>query len=71
MLSKKDIKGWNALDEAAVRAGGYLAKPKRPLVIDYDYRAISNYCREKGISNEDLTEEEMKQFKYAEPLVYG
>ncbi|MDR0324786.1 MAG: hypothetical protein LBI19_01655 [Oscillospiraceae bacterium] len=71
MLSEKDIRGWNALDEAAERAGGYLAKPKRPLVIDYDYRAISNYCRERGISNEDLTEDELKQFEYNPPLVYG
>ena len=70
-MSEKDRNGWNALDEAAVRAEGYLAKPKCPLVIDYDYRAISNYCREKGINNEDLTENELKQFEYAEPLVYG
>jgi hypothetical protein len=71
MLSEKDIRGWNALDEAAERAGGYLAKPKRPLIIEYDYRAISNYCRERGISNKDLTEEELKLFEYAEPLVYN
>jgi carbamoylphosphate synthase small subunit len=71
MLNKEDIRGWNALDEAAERAGGYLAKPKRPLIIEYDYRAMTKYCREKGIAKADLTEEELKLFEYAEPLVYN
>jgi len=71
MLSKADIDGWNAIDEEAVRAGGYLAPPKRPLIIEFDYRAMSNYCREKGVSKMDLTEEELKKFEYAEPLVYA
>ncbi|MCL2165290.1 MAG: hypothetical protein FWH55_13105 [Oscillospiraceae bacterium] len=42
--------GWNALDEAAEKAGGYLAKPKRPLVIEYDYLSMTNYCLKNGIS---------------------
>jgi hypothetical protein len=71
MLSEKTIRGWNALDEAAERAGGYLAKPKRPLIIEYDYRAMTKYCKEKGISKMDLSEEELKLFEYDEPLVYG
>ena len=70
MLSKDILKGWDALDEAAEKAGGYLAKPKRPLVIEYDYRAMSKYCREKGIAKMDLTEDELKLFEYAEPLIY-
>ena len=71
MLSENEKRGWDALDEAAVRAGGYLAKPVRPLIIEYDYRAMTKYCREKGISKMDLTEEELKRFEYAEPLVYA
>jgi hypothetical protein len=71
MLNETQKRGWDALDEAAARAGGYLAKPKRPLVIEYDYRAMTKYCREKGISKMDLTDEELKQFEYAEPLVYA
>ena len=71
MLNDKQKRGWDALDEVAVRAGGYLARPKRPLVIEYDYRAMTKYCREKGISKMDLTESELKQFEYAEPLVYS
>ena len=71
MLNEAKKRGWDALDEAAVRAGGYLANPKRPLLIEYDYRAMTKYCREKGIAKTDLTEDELKQFEYAEPLVYG
>ena len=70
MLSEKEKRGWDALDEAAMKAGGYLAKPKRPLIIEYDYRAMTVYCREKGISKTDLTEDELKMFEYKEPLVY-
>ena len=70
MLNNTQKRGWDAIDEAAVRAGGYLANPKRPLVIEYDYRAMGKYCREKGISKMDLNEEELKLFEYAEPLIY-
>ena len=71
MLSKADIDGWNAIDEEAVRAGGYLATPKRPLIIEYDYRAMSRYCTQKGINPMDMTEDELKKFEYTEPLVYA
>jgi len=71
MLSKVEKSNWDAIDEAAERAGGYLAKPKRPLVIEYDYRAMTKYCAEKNISKMDLTEAELKMFEYEEPLVYA
>jgi hypothetical protein len=45
MLSKEEKRGWDAIDEEAVEAGGYLAKPKRPLIIEYDYRAMTTYCK--------------------------
>ena len=70
MLTEAEKAGWDALDEAALQAGGYLATPKRPLIVDYDYRAMAKYRVEKGISSEDLTDEEINMFKYAEPLVY-
>jgi len=66
----KQTKNWDALDNAAVKAGGYLALPKRPLIIDYDYRAMSRYCREKGVSKMDLSKEELRLFEYSEPLIY-
>jgi len=43
MLSDFEKYGWDAIDEAAERAGGYLVKPKRPLVIEYDYMAMTDY----------------------------
>jgi hypothetical protein len=70
MLTDAEKKGWDDLDEAAARAGGYLAWPNRPLIIEADYRAMSNYCRERGIKPTDLTEEEYAMFLYDEPLVY-
>jgi len=70
MLNDKEKLGWDVIDEIAVISGGYLAKPKRPLVIEYDYRAMTEYCREKGISKMDLTEAELGLFLYTEPLVY-
>jgi hypothetical protein len=69
-LTEKEKRGWDALDEAAKRAGGYLAPPKRPLVVDADYRAMSKYCTERGIDPMDLTEEEHAMFLYDKPLVY-
>ena len=71
MLSETEIRGWDALDEAALRAGGYLATPKRPLVIEHDYRAMSKYCTEKGIDPIDLTDNEQKMFEYPKPLIYS
>lgn len=71
MLNNIELSRWDALDEAAVKAGGYLATPKRPLVIEHDYRAMSSYCTEKGIDPIDLTDDEIKQFEYAKPLVYA
>jgi len=71
MFSEKDKRGWDAIDDAAVQAGGYLAKPVRPLVIEYDYKAMNRYCQEKRIPKMDLTEEELKMFEYPEPLIYA
>jgi len=70
MLNNIQKRGWDKIDEAAIRAGGYLANPKRPLMLEYDYRAMTKYCREKGVSKMALTENELKQFEYAEPLIY-
>jgi len=70
MLSETEKRGWNALDDAAVRAGGYLSKPKRPLIVEYDYHAMSIYCLEKGLTKMDLSEDDLKMFEYTKPLVY-
>jgi len=59
------------LDEAAEEAGGYVAyTPGKKFVMDYDYRELSNYCREKGVEPMDLPEDELKMFEINPPLVY-
>jgi len=38
------------------RAGGYVDYvPGRPFIIDADYRAMLEYCKEKGINHEKQT----------------
>ena len=55
------------LDEAAEKAGGYVDfVPGRSLIIEADYRAMSNYCRKKGIKPMELTEEEYRMFLFPE-----
>ena len=57
------------LDEAAANAGGYVDyNPGSPVILDYDYRAMSDYCRKKGIKPIDLSENERMQFEYNPPL---
>ncbi|MDR2572275.1 MAG: hypothetical protein LBD23_18530, partial [Oscillospiraceae bacterium] len=60
------------VDEAATKAGGYVDyTPGEPVIIDCDYRALSDYCRSKGIKPLDLPDEERKQFEIDPPLVYS
>ena len=66
-----DEKDELSLDAAAEDAGGYVDFVfGRPLVIETDYRALSNYCRERGVRPSDLTEDEYRVFLYNEPLIY-
>jgi len=59
------------LDEAAEKAGGYVDyAPGKLLIIDYDYRAMSDYCRAKGVKPLDLHDEERKLFEFDPPLVF-
>ena len=59
------------LDEAAHEAGGYVSyTPGKKLIMDYDYRELSNYCRKKGVEPMDLPENELDMFKIDPPLIY-
>ncbi|MCL2201811.1 MAG: hypothetical protein FWB75_07575 [Oscillospiraceae bacterium] len=71
MLTENEKQGWRELDSKAQLAGGYVTAPKRPLVIEYDYRAMTSYCKKKGVSKMDLTESELSMFEYAEPFIYS
>jgi len=51
------------LDDAAAKAGGYVEyHPGKKIVIDYDYRAAIDYCRESGIKTTDMSDEEWEMF---------
>ena len=60
-MSEEDIKKMDALDEAAEKAGGYVA-PITDEKVHYDYRKIAKYCKEKGIEPIDMTIRELNQF---------
>jgi hypothetical protein len=71
MLDKEYWEAWNKLDELAEKHGGYVDyDPNKPHVVDADYRAMSKYCRERGISSFDLTDEEYAMFAYDPPIIY-
>ena len=40
------------------------------MVVEADYRAMSKYCVKRGITSDELTDEEYSMFLYDEPLVY-
>jgi len=66
-----DIYNGVTLDEAAYRYGGYVAYyPGKKLIMAYDLRELSRYCREKGVEPIDLSEDELKVFEINPPLVY-
>ena len=71
MLTEIDIKKLGCLDEAAEHTGGYVAVPRHPHIVDYDYRAMSKYAKSKGLKSIELTEEEQDMFKFDPPLIYG
>ena len=59
------------LDDAASKAGGYVAyTPGKKLIMDYDFRELSRYCREKGVEPIDLPADELRLFEINPPLVY-
>jgi hypothetical protein len=72
MLTEADRRGWNAIDEVVERSGGsYVAYyPGKKTTLEYDYRAMTKYCSEKGVSKMDLTEAELKLFEFDPPLAY-
>jgi len=67
-----DLTREQTIDEVAEEAGGYVRYiPGVPLVVEADYRAMSRYCIERGISSDELTDEEYSMFLYNEPLIYS
>ena len=60
-MSEIERKKMIALDEAAEKAGGFTSLI-RSEDIHYDYRAISEYCKKKGIEPIDMTIRELNTF---------
>ena len=60
-----------SLDDAAAKAGGYVHYyPGKTFTLEYDFAAISRYCRKNGKKKADMTEDEWKMFEFDPPLVY-
>lgn len=60
-MSEIELRKMRALDEAAEKAGGFVA-PLDDKTIHYDYRKINEYCKKKGIEPIDLTIRELNRF---------
>jgi len=72
MWSDKERKAIEEFEEAVEKAGGYVDYvPGRPTIFDADYRAMLEYCLQKGISSIDLTDEEFAMFEYDSPFVFS
>lgn len=50
------------LDDVASEAGGFVLNSESESRPHYNYRAISNYCKEKGIEPLDMTLRELNSF---------
>lgn len=65
-MSEKEFKEICELDSIAEEAGGFVDyHPAADHEVQYDYRAIVTFCRERGIEPLDLTIREMQQFVVA------
>jgi len=59
------IDRYSTLDEIAEKAGGYVEYyPEKKIVVAHDYRAAIDYCQEKGIKTNDMTDEEWAMFEF-------
>lgn len=65
-----DVYNGLTLDEAAEKAGGYVEYyPGKKIIVEHDYRAAIDYCREKGIETTEMTDSEWEMFEFKKPLV--
>lgn len=60
-MSENEIREMRELDELAEKAGGFVI-PMGNDSVHYDYRKISQYCKEKGIEPLDMTLRELSDF---------
>ena len=63
-MTKEFMRRIAELDEAAERAGGYLAPPSaKRRAIGHDYHALSRYCKERGVEPSSLSAAELESFR--------
>ena len=60
-MSEQELKAMRELDDLAEKSGGFVF-PIGDSTVHYDYRKISQYCKEKGIEPIDLTIRELNNF---------
>ena len=60
-VTRQQIENMTRLDEAAQRAGGYVARQSAGRE-HYDYRRLLSYCRDTGKKPVELTPDEARQF---------
>ena len=66
-----DTYNGKTLDDAAAEAGGYVDwYPGKKTILEHDLFKMRKYAQEKGVSREDLTEEEKEMFKFDTPRIY-
>lgn len=59
-MSEQEIRNMRELDDIADRVGGFVSPSESN--VQYNYREINNYCKERGISPIDLTIRELSNF---------
>ncbi len=60
-MSEEELRAMRELDELSEKAGGFVF-PASSDEVHYDYRKISEYCKQKKIDPQDLTIRELQQF---------
>ena len=60
-MSEQELRDMRELDELSEKAGGFVAHFMSDEV-HYNYRKISEYCKKKNITPQDLTLRELRQF---------
>jgi len=60
-MTEQDLKDMRELDRLAEEAGGFVS-PMFKHTASYNYKKITEYCREKKVDPQDLTLRELKKF---------
>ena len=63
-VTKEFVVKMSALDDAAERAGGYVALPTAESnTVGYDYPALIKYCKKHNLEPSHLSKQELARFQ--------